>query len=79
MGEIRMATATETTRQTGRVVQIIGPAVDIEFPEGHLPSLHNAIRVVDRPQLAGPSAYRCDTTPITPPCSAMSITSWTAA
>ena len=51
MGEIRMATATETTRQTGRVVQIIGPAVDIEFPEGHLPSLHNAIRVVDNGEL----------------------------
>ncbi|HEX8252102.1 MAG TPA: F0F1 ATP synthase subunit beta [Thermoanaerobaculia bacterium] len=43
-----MATATATeTQQIGRVVQIIGPAVDIEFPEGHLPALHNAIRIFD--------------------------------
>ncbi|HEY0143129.1 MAG TPA: F0F1 ATP synthase subunit beta [Thermoanaerobaculia bacterium] len=43
-----MATATETEKQQiGRVVQVIGPAVDIEFEEGHLPSLHNAIRILD--------------------------------
>jgi F-type H+-transporting ATPase subunit beta len=47
-----MATATaSTTQQIGRVVQIIGPAVDIEFSEGHLPSLHNAIRIVDDGEL----------------------------
>jgi F-type H+-transporting ATPase subunit beta len=32
----------------GRVVQVIGPAVDVEFPEGHLPSIYNAIEVRDR-------------------------------
>jgi len=31
----------------GRVVQIIGPVVDVEFPEGHLPSIYNAVHVVD--------------------------------
>ncbi len=31
----------------GRVVQIIGPVVDIEFDEGHLPSIYNAVRIVD--------------------------------
>jgi F-type H+-transporting ATPase subunit beta len=46
-----MATATETTQQIGRVVQIIGPAVDIEFNEGQLPALHNAIRIVDDGEL----------------------------
>jgi F-type H+-transporting ATPase subunit beta len=32
----------------GRVIQVIGPAVDVEFPEGHLPSIYNAIEVRDR-------------------------------
>ncbi|HHQ49514.1 MAG TPA: F0F1 ATP synthase subunit beta [Acidobacteria bacterium] len=31
----------------GRVVQIIGPVVDVEFPEGHLPSIYNAVHIVD--------------------------------
>ncbi len=44
------ATATET-QQIGRVVQIIGPAVDIEFSEGHLPALQNAIRILDDGEL----------------------------
>src|ERR1051326_123649 len=35
------------TQQIGKVVQIIGPAVDIEFEDGHLPAIYNAIRVVD--------------------------------
>src|SRR5579872_828938 len=30
---------------TGRVVQVAGPAVDIEFPEGRIPLVHTAIRV----------------------------------
>ncbi len=44
--------ATETpTQQIGRVVQIIGPAVDIEFQEGHLPAIYNAIRIADDGEL----------------------------
>jgi len=31
----------------GRVVQIIGPVVDVEFPEGHLPAIYNAVHIVD--------------------------------
>jgi F-type H+-transporting ATPase subunit beta len=47
-----MATATEPTKQQiGRVVQIIGPAVDIEFEEGHLPAIYNAIQIVDNGEL----------------------------
>src|SRR6202050_637846 len=38
----------------GKVVQIIGPVVDIEFPDGHLPEIYNAVRVTgkfgDRPE-----------------------------
>ncbi len=29
----------------GRVVQVIGPVVDVEFPKGELPKIYNAIRV----------------------------------
>src|SRR5690606_10158426 len=36
--------AAETeTRQVGRVAQVIGPVVDVEFPSGHLPEIYNAI------------------------------------
>ncbi len=30
----------------GRVVQIIGPVIDIVFPEGHLPAVHNAVDIL---------------------------------
>jgi F-type H+-transporting ATPase subunit beta len=29
----------------GRVIQVMGPVVDIEFERGHLPELLNAIRI----------------------------------
>ena len=29
----------------GRVVQVIGPVLDVEFPEGHLPAIYNAVIV----------------------------------
>jgi len=29
--------------KNGKLIQIIGPAVDVEFPEGHLPSINNAL------------------------------------
>jgi F-type H+-transporting ATPase subunit beta len=32
---------------TGRVVQVIGPVVDVEFPDRHLPEILNAVRIVD--------------------------------
>ncbi len=31
----------------GRVVQVIGPVVDVEFDEDHLPAIFNAIRIQD--------------------------------
>jgi F-type H+-transporting ATPase subunit beta len=34
---------------TGKVVQVIGPVVDAEFPNGDLPKIYNAVRV-DAPQ-----------------------------
>jgi F-type H+-transporting ATPase subunit beta len=37
--------AVATTPATGRVIQITGPVVDIEFPAGALPAIYNAIEV----------------------------------
>ena len=31
--------------QEGTVVQVIGPVVDIDFPEGYLPKIYNAIKI----------------------------------
>jgi F-type H+-transporting ATPase subunit beta len=39
-----MATAAPTA--TGRVIQITGPVVDIEFPAGLLPQIYNAVEIV---------------------------------
>ena len=36
---------TPAKQRTGKVVQVIGPVIDIEFPEG-LPEIYNAVRVV---------------------------------
>jgi len=31
--------------KTGHVTEVIGPVVDVEFEEGHLPLIHNAVRI----------------------------------
>jgi F-type H+-transporting ATPase subunit beta len=36
--------ATQTQR-VGKIVQIIGPVIDVEFEAGHLPDIYNALRV----------------------------------
>jgi F-type H+/Na+-transporting ATPase subunit beta len=33
------------TPQVGRIVQVIGPVVDVEFEAGHLPAIYNALRI----------------------------------
>ena len=38
---------TAAQHKVGKVIQIIGPALDIEFDEGYLPPIYNAIRIVD--------------------------------
>ena len=36
---------------TGKVIQVIGPVVDVEFPPGQLPNIYNALKVIqDREQ-----------------------------
>ncbi|HTS64661.1 MAG TPA: F0F1 ATP synthase subunit beta [Candidatus Acidoferrales bacterium] len=37
--------ATNTATVVGKVVQVAGPAVDCEFPEGHIPLVYTAVRV----------------------------------
>ena len=51
----------------GKIVQVIGPVVDIRFEEGHLPKLNNAIEidnsgarlVVEVAQHMGDDVVRC--------------------
>ncbi len=38
-----MATATATS--TGKITQIIGPVIDVEFPPGELPNIFNALKI----------------------------------
>ena len=39
--------------KVGRVVQIIGPVLDVEFPEGHLPAIYNAVVVKEEASKTG--------------------------
>ncbi len=41
-----MPTEVSEATKTGKIVQIIGPVLDVEFEGGHLPAIYNAIRVV---------------------------------
>src|SRR3982750_33257 len=35
-----------TVGSTGKIIQVAGPAVDLQFPEGAIPSIHNAVRII---------------------------------
>jgi F-type H+-transporting ATPase subunit beta len=41
-----MATPAATEQKIGKVVQVIGPVVDVEFEGGRLPEIYNAVRIV---------------------------------
>jgi F-type H+-transporting ATPase subunit beta len=41
-----MSEAVATKQKVGKVVQVIGPVVDIEFADGHLPDINNAVHIV---------------------------------
>src|SRR6187401_215952 len=43
-----MSTATLTATKVGKVVQVIGPVVDVEFAGGHLPEIYNACRITGK-------------------------------
>ncbi|WP_018132963.1 F0F1 ATP synthase subunit beta [Effusibacillus pohliae] len=38
---------------TGRIVQVMGPVVDVRFPEGKLPALNNALTITHKAQNKG--------------------------
>jgi F-type H+/Na+-transporting ATPase subunit beta len=40
-----MATAVATATRVGKIVQVIGPVLDVEFRDGYLPAIYNALRV----------------------------------
>ena len=41
------------TQQVGKIVQIIGPVVDVEFEAGHLPAIYNALEIKSTGTAAG--------------------------
>jgi F-type H+-transporting ATPase subunit beta len=48
-----MATAVASDKRVGKVVQIIGPVVDVEFEGGHLPEIYNALQILTESKEAG--------------------------
>jgi F-type H+-transporting ATPase subunit beta len=51
-----MATATATAQAVGKIVQIIGPVVDVEFEAGHLPAIYNALSISQTPSISSPKS-----------------------
>lgn len=47
----------QVSTETGKVIQVIGPVVDVEFPPGHLPNIYNALKITrDADSQTGQSA-----------------------
>jgi F-type H+-transporting ATPase subunit beta len=38
-----------TATKSGKIIQIIGSTFDVEFEEGHLPEIYNALKIVSKP------------------------------
>src|SRR6185503_20731470 len=64
MSQLEFSMATKSTEapkkpagdkklSVGKVVQVIGPVLDVEFEPGHLPELYNALRI-DHPGNGAP-------------------------
>src|SRR3954469_16946924 len=43
----RRGAAATTKRNQGKVVQVIGPVLDVEFEPEHLPEIYNALEIED--------------------------------
>jgi len=43
-------TATANASKTGKIVQVIGSTFDVEFPEGELPEIYNAVTIKSGPK-----------------------------
>ncbi len=42
-----------TDPKIGKVIQVIGPVIDVEYEGGHLPAIYNAVRIVDDGKAGG--------------------------
>ena len=40
-------TTTETTTTKGKISQVLGAVIDVEFPAGNLPAIYNALKVTN--------------------------------
>ena len=49
-----MTTAIETETHPGKIIQVIGPVLDVEFESDHLPELYNALRIEGKTQAGVP-------------------------
>jgi F-type H+-transporting ATPase subunit beta len=54
-----MVAITEQTK-VGRIIQVIGPVVDAEFPSGKLPRIYNALKVQGRNSAGQDIAITCE-------------------
>ena len=46
--------AQHETGNVGTVIQVIGPVIDVQFPEHHSPEIHNAVHITSE-GFEGPS------------------------
>jgi F-type H+-transporting ATPase subunit beta len=44
---MKKGTVEEGTAKEGKIIQVIGPVIDVEFKEGELPTIYNAIRLTN--------------------------------
>jgi F-type H+-transporting ATPase subunit beta len=49
-----MTTAIDTETHVGKIIQVIGPVLDVEFESEHLPELYNALRIEGKTQAGVP-------------------------
>ena len=62
---------------TGKVIQITGPVIDVEFPPGELPGIYNALEIA-RPKTDGAKAGKDDDGSSSSRCSSTSATTGSA-
>src|SRR5208337_5027020 len=46
-GLVKESMVKESTAKQGSIIQVIGPVIDVEFKEGELPTIYNAIRLTN--------------------------------
>ena len=70
-----MSTATLNATRNGKITQVIGPVIDVEFPPGELPEIYTALKA--RLPLVMPfvSPPKCSSTWVITGCVALL---WTA-